>query len=254
MSFIDHKIPQSALEKIRDAIFTVLSNEFANQIYEFGNTDLIGCKFFAERTVPISKEEISVISISTFKGDYGNQSIGSTHGQYVFVLDFMANASSKPNAPGYQLAAYRLQKLMMAARYVLMHPNYITLGLTGIIEHTEVSKFQIAKDERVGDASSEAIGQILFMVNCEEGATSNEGILLQESATYVTIELTAQGYMYGAVYTPPLDPRYVYIRDKATGNVIGMIEGGNYYDQTTIKNIIDSFPNNQVNIVNNILP
>jgi len=198
MSNIDHIIPSSSLEAIRAAIFRVLHGEAVNQAYEFGSALFDGVTFWKERTVPIDKTESAIIVINTFKGKYDNISVGSQHGHYTFVLDFMANAKTVPGIPGSEGAAYRIEKLMMASRYILMSPNYLTLGLTGFVEATSVTGFQMSKDERVGDASNNAIGQILFDVWCEEKSKPNAGILLAMSTTDVLVNNTDKGYQYQA--------------------------------------------------------
>jgi len=151
----------------------------------------------AERTVPIDKVETDMIVISTFQGSYANQSVGSQHAMpYSFVIDIITKSKTNPNNRGDELAAFRLHKLAMIVRYILMSPTYLTLKLDGVIEHTEVNKFQVYKDERSPDSSNIATGQLLFNVQCEEVSRANAGILLAGSDTTVRIELTEQGYMY----------------------------------------------------------
>ncbi len=197
MAYIDHIIPESALEKIRAAVYLILSKEFDNQVYQFSNLSCKNVTFFQARTTPLDKSESASIIISTFKGQYQNQSVGSQHAvPYTILLRFMVNAPSTSSAKGYQSAGFRLEKLMMAVRYILMNPLYLTLGLTGIVEHTEVNKFQIDTDQRVGDASDTAEAEMLFDVNCEEVSTPNAGLQLSQSTSNVNIALTDRGYQY----------------------------------------------------------
>lgn len=195
---IDHVIPASRLESIPPQIYTVLRNEFDNQVYEFGNLNCFGVNFYSERTVPLDKTESAAIVIKTFKGDYANKSVGSSHGQpYLFVLEIMCNAKSNQSKRGYENSAIRLLKLISLVRYILESPTYLQLGFTAnFIEHTEVKGFQIYKDDRVEDGADTSSAQLMFEVQCEEISAANSGVLLAESDTTVTIELTEQGFQY----------------------------------------------------------
>lgn len=197
MTLLDHIIPEANFEKIRDQIFAVLYDEFQNQVYNFSNNSCREITWWAERTRPLDKAESGAIIISTFKGDYENKSQGSTHGTYQYVIDFLANQPNKEGNDGDKLSSIEMQKMIRNVRYILEHPNYRTLGFTdAFIEHTEVSGFQIYKDERPGDAMNNAIGQILFRVRCEEPGTPNRGRLIASSLTDVRIEETANGFQY----------------------------------------------------------
>lgn len=206
-AYIDHIIPQSNWERIRDQIVYILQRSFTDQVYYFQNEVCREVTFWAERMTPISEGEAAIIIINTFKGAYDNKSIGSTHGTYTYVIDFMANRSTVAVQPGDKLASHRLQKLMRTVRYILEHQLYITLGFTAPdagIEHTEVTGWQIYKDDRAtapSDAMNTAVGQILFTVRCEETTIPNGGILLERSETTVSIEETDNGFQYTNIQT-----------------------------------------------------
>lgn len=200
MPLIDHIIPESNLEKIRKQIFVVLDREFQNQSYGYNNTTCKGVTFWRERTQEIDKTESAIIIISTLKGDYDNESMGSSHGTYTYLLDIIANAANTPLERGDTTAGYRVQQLIRNIRYILSHQNYITLDLLpGIIENTEVQKFQIYQKERIGDAVNNAIGQVVFTVRCEETTLANGGRLFAIGDTEVKVEQTDLGYQYQLV-------------------------------------------------------
>src|ERR1051325_6948806 len=111
-SYIDHIIPESNWERIRDQIFVVLSRSFRDQVYYFQNPVCQGVTFWAERTTPISAGESAIIVINSFKAMYDNKSMGSTHGTYTYVLDFMANGPAEPSNAGDKLASHRIQTLI----------------------------------------------------------------------------------------------------------------------------------------------
>ncbi len=198
---IDHIIPTSNLELIPPQIYTVLKNEFDNQVYEFSNTACQNVNFFSERTVPLDKSENPAIVIKTFKGDYTNQSIGSAHAQpYLFVLEIMCTGKNTALKKGYENSATRLLQLVSAVRYILQSPSYLQLGFAAnFIEHTEVKGFQIYKDDRIADGEDIACAQLMFEVQCEETSAANAGVLLAQSDTSVFIELTEQGFQYQTI-------------------------------------------------------
>lgn len=190
--------PQN-LEIIRDKIGEILVSEFANQYALSSDVDLSNVKIFAERTIPIDQSESVVISISLFRGKYSNQSVQSTHAApYTFAIDIMTNSVNKEGAAAYTTSAFLMHKIFGKVRGILMHPEYITLKLTGIVEHTEISDFQVFKDERVGDAQNNAIMQCLFQVHCEEVTGINLGVTLERSDTNILIGLTDKGFQYQA--------------------------------------------------------
>lgn len=201
-AYIDHIIPQSNWERIRDKIAYILKRSFADQVYYFQNEVCREVTFWAERTTPISAGESAIIVINTFKTNYDNKSVGSSHGTYLFVIDFMANRSSVASEAGDKLASHRIQKLIRTVRYILEHQLYITLSFIppdAGIEHTEVTSWQIYRDERIqapSDAMNTAIGQMIFTVRCEETTTPNGGVLLGQSNTDVKIEETENGFQY----------------------------------------------------------
>lgn len=194
---IDHIIPMSVLEIIPGQIYSVLKAEFDNQVYRYANPVCMGVKFMKERTVPIDKVDTDMITIMTATGDYGNQSVGSQHAMpYTFILEFITKAKNTASKRGDESAGSNLIRLMSAVRYILMSPSHLTLGMSNAIESVEITKLQIYKDERIGDAENIATGQFLFTVYCEEVSAGNAGILLSGSDTDVRIELTEQGFEY----------------------------------------------------------
>jgi hypothetical protein len=197
---IDHIIPASTLEAIPAKIYSILKKEFDNQAYQFGNTDFAGLKFMRERTVPVDKVDADMITIMTASGDYSLQSVGSQHAApYTFILEFITKAKNTPSKRGDQASGERLIRLMSMARYILMSPLYVGLEISGAIESVGITKMQIYKDERIGDAENIATGQFLFSVWCDEVSAQNVGTLLTDNETNVTIELTEQGYQYNII-------------------------------------------------------
>lgn len=194
---INHLIPESILEAIPVRIYSILKKEFDNQAYTYSDTAFVGLKIMKERMVPIDKVETDMITIMTATGEYNNQSVGSHHASpYTFIVEFITKAKSNITNRGDELATARLIRLMMKARYILMSPLYLRLEVPEKIEGTAISKMQIYKEERIGDASDIATGQLIFTVNCEEVSEGNPGILLTQNDTNVRIELTEQGFEY----------------------------------------------------------
>lgn len=252
MALIDHIIPQSRLEVIPAAIYSILNSEFENQVYQFNNTNCSGVRFFSERSVPLDKTESVAIVIQSFKGDYEGKDQISTHARpYIYVIDVMTNAKSTQSKAGYQSSHERLLNVVAMIRYILEHPNYNTLSGVYGIEHTEVKGFQVYKDEKSGDDSDTAMGQIMFYVYCEESETANSFPYIAGSDTAVYLELTAQGYQYGAEFSPPLDPHYVYIVNQ-DGDLITQVAGGNTYTVTQLTNILQNLGTPVTTIVQEI--
>lgn len=259
MTRIDHIIPSARWEIIRDAILAVLLQEFTDQVYYFQNTVCSGVTFWAERTTPIDKTENAIIVINTFKAAYDTKDVTSTHGLYTFVIDFMTNAKASGSGPdnaGDKAASLKMQRIMRTVRYILEHPNYATLGLglSAGIEHTEVTSFQIYRDERAtapSDAMNSAIGQIIFQVRCEETVTPNSALLVGGSDTVAMIELTDRGFQYGGYFTPPPNPNYVNIIDSETQELIYMAPGGTDYPVLRFSGIRDNGPPYSNTIVDN---
>jgi hypothetical protein len=196
---IETLIPEQAVERIRDQIANVLKCEFENQANKLRNEHCNGVKFFAERRVPIAASEKAIVVISTWKGKYGNKNSDYAEGTYSFVLDVVANCSSKGNQAGDTLANFRVVKMYGIVRYILEHSNYETLGFERpFILHTELSEFQVLKFEEDGRSESGGVAQAqaVFVVRCGESTQPNAGKLAAGNDTEVKLEETELGYEY----------------------------------------------------------
>jgi hypothetical protein len=196
---IDHEIPQSNFEFVRDKIYEILLAETNNQVVSFYNTKCSGVKFFADRTVPIQKEESVTINISLFKGKFDElQTVGRQDGDIEYLITIMTNKPSTPNKRGDESAAKLLHQWIGIIRYILMSPQYLTLNMPdGIVGHTEVSEIHIDADfEKQIDSSNNSVGYLILVVSLMEESLSNEGRLFAQNKTNVYIDSTDRGYEY----------------------------------------------------------
>lgn len=194
---IGHAIPIQHFEIVRDQIANILKNEFRNQLLEFYDARMNDIYIYADRTVPIGKEESAIIIISLFKGSYDMQYVGGQRGNYEFLLRIMTNSPTRGTDRGDKLAAMRLQQIIGIVRYILMHPEYITLGFDPeFIEHTEFSNFQIYIPETETDATGSSEAQAIFKVRCSESEIENDFTIISDNYTTVLLGLTDLGYEY----------------------------------------------------------
>lgn len=194
---IAHEIPVQNFEIVRDRIATILKSELVNQVAAFYNTKCDKIKIFADRTVPIGKEESAVIIISVFKGDPDIQFVGQQRFDYQYLIRIMTNSPTTAVKRGDELSGIRLQQIIGIARYILMHPIYLTLGFEpGFIEHTEFSTFQIYIPETETDATADAEAQAIFKVRCPESAILDEKPVITQNTTNVKLALTDLGFEY----------------------------------------------------------
>lgn len=203
---IAYEIPaKSNFEIIRDKIFYILLSEVENQVYRFSNARCSGATFYADRTVPIQKEESISINVSLFKGKEGDvQTVGTQDFDLSFFISIETNSPSTATVRGDKLASILCHRWIGIIRHILMHQDYITLGMPdGIIKHTAVTEFAIDIGlEKTIDSSNNSTGYLIFGVDTVENTIPNEGVLFGTNETNVYIELTDRGYEYKLTPTP----------------------------------------------------
>lgn len=195
---IEHEIPRSNFEIVRDKIYSILLNETNNQVTAFYNTKCDGVTFFADRTVPIGKEEPVTINISLLKGKAGTaQFVGSQDFDIQYLISITTNAPSTNIKRGDKSSAELLHQWIGIVRYILMNPIYLNLDLPGVVMRTQLSEFQIDVGlEKTIDSSNNQVGYLIFGVDLMEESEANPGVLFDQNETNVYIELTDMGYQY----------------------------------------------------------
>lgn len=246
------EIPIQGNERIRDRVALILLNELNNQVVQFYNTKCEHINIFAERIIPVDRVEKDVISINTWKGEYSNKDVNYVEGEYKLVISFTTNSKSKGGIPGDTLAGKRLTELIGIVRYILEDDIYKTLlfGRPFII-HTEVSGFNINRFDET-DAVTTAEGQLIFTARAGETNMPPDGKIVTGHLTQVKIDITDKGmqYVFELGGDPiPDDPRYVYIINKETREVLYILPGGSRFEVEVLQEILDTITENTITII-----
>jgi hypothetical protein len=251
-------IPDGGQDLIRDRIALVLMNEFNNQAINFYNTACEHVEFWAERIVPVDKSEIKkgdVIMLNSWKGEYNNKDVNYEDGVYKFAIGIVTGSPTIGGIPGDTLAGKRLTKLIGIIRYILSDAIYETLLFPRpFILNTQVTGFNINRFDEI-DALTTAEGQIIFTVRAGEANTDITALKLTGAYTQVKIGITDKGYQY--VFEEggdpiPDDPRFVYIVNKETKEVLYMLPGGSRFEVEVLQEIIDTITGNETTIIDPI--
>jgi hypothetical protein len=254
---INYKIEQQNYEVIRNQIAAILTLELDRQVAVFYNTECEGISVYIERGAPVDKTETVFVNVSLPRGDFNNKHAGYTDGVYSFYVDVYTNAKATGDNSADTISSFRNQRVIGILRAILEDPQYKTFGFTpgncANLGCSQMEYGEIKKGEM--DATATIVGRLIVSAKAGEASQLLTGEPLLFSITQLKLGISNKGYKYtfGTDAAPVLDDRFVYIVDQY-GNVLELLSGGQTYTVNRLQNIIDTITENEVNIIDNILP
>lgn len=254
---IKYKIEEKNYERIRNQVVAILTTEFNSQATNYYNEAAEDVNVYGERFIPIQSTELTVVNVCIAQGVFDNHTYGSMDGTYRLWIKITTNSKWKGGDLPDTLAVYKNHRVSGIVNSILSDPTYKTLAFDpGFIERVRVMAFESEQTDKYDDARSTADTTLVLEVKSYENVEIPEGVALTSNYTTTYFTNTGKGYQFVFLDDgppPPLNPRYVYVRNQYL-EVIGLVEGGNYYDIDQLRRIVDSFPNNQLNIIEKITP
>lgn len=129
-ALIDKAITAQKFELVRDKIGELLFVELANQYTLNGNEEALKAGVWVERFIPFDHGEGMNVNVCLGTGDFDNKTRSQVDGNYLYYIDFYANAKATNSVDGDKKSALKLQRLMGVARAILSDPKYRNIGET----------------------------------------------------------------------------------------------------------------------------
>ncbi len=197
MSKINNVIPKQNYEFVGMRIADILTDEIDNQFKLTYDTDLDLDEIFLERMVPIDVAEMSSINVFLSTGTYDNKHQASVRGEYTFIIECTAKASTTGDLRGDTSASLKAQRLAGLVRAILENPIYRTLGFAPpFIQRTLVGEIKMGVPKGNPDSNNVSIAMLQFTVVVAETTSLLEPSVLAEFLTTVKLDETEQGYQY----------------------------------------------------------
>lgn len=202
MAKLNKVINPQAFELIRDRIASILYDEIGNQYVLTYDPDLASIPIEIEGINPEDKIDLPLINVSLGGGkwDEFKEYNGEILGAYIYYVDVYSDAASTDSAQGDNISARKLQKIIGLCRAILENPIYKTLDYAPGFVKRVGCKDLLIKDKARNDTMNSQMGRIIFSVEVFETDQSQDGVLLQQSNTTVTVNNTSDGYTF--IVTP----------------------------------------------------
>jgi len=185
----DFSIPAQRFETIRDQVAAIISAEFEAQLVLRPTETEFGADVWIERGIPYDREELPAVKVYFASANYSDENRITSKGTCQINVEVTAKGVSNDTDYGDKLAAKTCQKLLGAIRYILKHPTYNRLALSGrpYIGGINVTDIRIAEPTEQADAFRIIAGQLVLLVRYEE---QNGGLNSDtQEGTYTSIKL-----------------------------------------------------------------
>jgi len=183
MSKIDFEITDQNYTIVRDQIIAILTSELIEQ-YNITSDPLFQLTIYKERFIPYDKIELPAISVYFSNSEYNDNNPSQSAGTAVFNIEVTTSAKNTSSVKGDTQAVIDCQKLIGVVRYILMNPNYLSLGLTDkkIIRNRRIDSINFGRNNQQ-DGIHTAFGIITLSVDMVESNGVLEGVSLEGYTT-----------------------------------------------------------------------
>ncbi len=195
---ISYSIGEQNFERILFQVGVIITAELENQLSQFYNTDCDGIDVYLERSNPIDKTEMAMITVGASRGDYSNQHAGYVDGVYSYNIDVWTNAKSTSVDDGDYLAGVRRNRIVGIVRAILEDPIYKTLGFApGSIGNLRVRSFEIGAIRKGElDADNTTIGRVVLEMKAAEISQLIVAPEVVQATSHIKLGITDKGYKY----------------------------------------------------------
>jgi len=195
MAKIDEIIPPQAFENIRDRIAEILIDELNNQFVLTYNPE-IDATVFVEKFINFDETDLPAINVSLGRGNTDNKNAMASDGSYRYFIDVYTRAKTSPSGPGDTLATKKAHKIMGLVRYILEHPEYVTLGFARPSILNTLLESMSFQDPTEKDGNNIVMGRSVFMVKATESENLIVPNLIEGFETSVKIDESSVGYVF----------------------------------------------------------
>lgn len=205
MAIIDTVIPISSLERIRDAIGSILADEISNQSIltqtsdpEYSQT-LSSVKVFSERIKPFNDNELPSINILFVQGDFDNKGRFCKRANYNFLIDVYIASKGDQDSFGDSISAKNGLRILNLVNKILEFPSYMTLGFDltdSLVQNSILQSVKLSDPSNNRDALNVLLYRCEFMVVSAEKFGTLDGIPFSAAQTNVEINDSGVGLEY----------------------------------------------------------
>jgi len=195
-SVIGEIIPESAYELVRDQVVAIIVAEFSRQrtlatgaLRDWYDSffDADGLKIFVERGTPFDSSELNAINVYFGSENMGSGTVLAVDGSVKIAVDVVGASCGSRAMRGDERSARIVQRVAGVIRRILMHPQYVVLGMVGTVHGRKVSAISMGEPSALKDAEfTIGCGLALDVSVTEKLGTSVSGVLCE--STNLTID------------------------------------------------------------------
>lgn len=200
MTVLTGSIPKSNFQSLLKRIAEILKSELDAQTQLYSERAVKN--IYVERVADaLAYTEVPALNIQIAQGEYNTRSRVHQDGNYLFNIDVYEKAEETGDTQGDELAAIRLFNLINRVRYILMHPQYDTLGFDSVTMRRSFEAFQV-DDRRSNENDTEFVkmARCNFRVEAPEHVELANAVLADGMETEVKLEETDVGYKWSDDY------------------------------------------------------